>query len=87
MNTPTPAAKPQAPPACRDCSFFDPVDADLGECHRYAPHHASDQTGARRAVWAHVAADDWCGDFQPISAAQRDTPMNPMDPATHTLKK
>lgn len=58
---------------CGNCKYFVPVseNADIGECHKKAPHPASinpynklfkDELQA--AYWAKVPIDTFCGEFE-----------------------
>ena len=44
---------------CNTCRFF---HARESQCRRYAPQPTAD---AKNAHWPVVAANDWCGEYQP----------------------
>lgn len=46
--------------ACKDCRFTQMTTAGVRQCRRYPPSDTA--LGGRHPV---VAADDWCGEFQP----------------------
>lgn len=50
---------------CQECKFFTPQDwtGGAGKCHLFPP--VSDK-------WAHVKAEDWCGQFQAADISSDD---------------
>ena len=44
---------------CNTCRFFHTQES---QCRRYAPQPTAD---AKNAHWPVVAANDWCGEYQP----------------------
>ena len=57
---------------CSDCRFWFSAES---QCRRYAPQPAASAgtTGGTPARWPAVAADDWCGEFQPAVVSPSDT--------------
>jgi len=62
---------------CSNCRFwrlFDPEEDERGQCRRHAPAaQLMDAAGCNSnrdfaaRVWPVTYADDWCGDYQPLS--------------------
>jgi hypothetical protein len=64
MNTAE--TKNQELPACSDCHYFREHTNATGDCHRYPPVFAGNDTPNERHRWKHplVAHNGWCGEFR-----------------------
>ena len=57
--------------ACTKCTFFElraAAGPDLGLCRFNPP--ATQPSAAAHGLWPVVAAQDWCGHYEPQAAAQ-----------------
>ncbi len=50
---------------CGQCRYFQTVDAQSGNCHRYPPTYAGDASPRETHHWRYplVSARNWCGEF------------------------
>ena len=58
---------------CSDCRYWFTAQS---QCRRYAPQPAANGSASASssgsAHWPSVAADDWCGEFQPAVVSPSD---------------
>lgn len=47
---------------CQDCRFW---HQPATQCRRNAPLPLGSKQGNSGTAWPHVAAEDWCGEYQP----------------------
>lgn len=52
-------------PTCGYCRFFNEHSGAVGDCHRYPPQYAGNDTPNERHRWKHplVPHNGWCGEF------------------------
>jgi hypothetical protein len=53
--------------ACQDCTFWNPLQSNQGQCRRHAPQLVAfevDDEVRFQSKFPVTAGEDWCGDFQ-----------------------
>ncbi|WP_367874544.1 hypothetical protein [Luteolibacter sp. Populi] len=53
--------------ACEECTFWNRLDGEHGECRRHAPQTVSFQVDDEvrfESMFPATDAEDWCGDFE-----------------------
>lgn len=53
--------------ACKDCTFWNLLEANQGQCRRHAPQLVAfevDDQVKFQSKFPVTAGEDWCGDFQ-----------------------
>lgn len=53
--------------ACKDCTFWNPLKSNEGQCRRHAPQMVAFEVDDKvrfESKFPVTAGEDWCGDFQ-----------------------
>ena len=55
----------ELPKNCGDCRYYQPLEAQGGQCHRFPPVFAGDTSPREAHHWRYpaVGAHGWCGEF------------------------
>ena len=65
---------------CENCRFFNQEEEGnaLGECRRRSPYLLSVEEDENSPIgaWPIVAAEEWCGEFQPKDNQKKQCPTN-----------